>query len=197
VAEGTVADIWGLDMYGTNGGLQQRAWVMDTNATMAVIFTKLKDFGQSLRNTSLVNITRSLPASSNATCNSVAVVPLSNAVYTYTSYNMYGNLTLLLDQSIYCDAPPRGAKRQIQMEFTYNFYFDFPAEGRRRRRTTEARQALEARFLSKALVFDLELYRTTDDMSPIAPQQSAATTNHYDVLTAMAISVLVAVALVQ
>lgn len=180
VTEGTVTDIWGIDMYGTNDAGQQRAWVMDTNATISVIFTKLKDFGQSLRNTTLVNITRTLPGSSNATCNTTAVVPLSNAQYSYVSYNMYGNLTLLMDSSIYCDPPPRGAKRQIQIEFTYNFYFDFPADGRRRRRTTQARQAIDAGMVYntvfKATVLTVDLYNNADDMvnADVAPQASGA-----------------------
>jgi hypothetical protein len=159
----------------------QRAWMMDTNATIGVNFTKWKDFGQSLRNTTLVNITRVLPESANATCNTAAVVPIRNAVYAYTSYDMHGNLTLLMDSSVYCDPPPRGARRRINLEFTFHFYFDFPAQGRRRRRTAQASQAVDAGGVHNDVlmtsVLTVDLYKSLDDIPAVTdapPEQSGA-----------------------
>jgi hypothetical protein len=146
----------------------QRAAVVDTNFSIDVTIAKAKDFGQSLRNFTLTNITRALPTSPNATCSTEAQVPLSNAALQYMSYNMYANLTLLLDQSVYCDPPPRGARRAVELAFTYSFYFDFDGENsRRRRRTVSSRQTITALgpdSMVQTAAMQLDLYRDMADL---------------------------------
>jgi hypothetical protein len=178
VGEGTVEDVWHVDMIGHS---MQRAAVVDTNFSIDVTIAKAKDFGQSLRNFTLTNITRALPTSPNATCSTEAEVPLSNAVLQYASYNMYANLTLLLDQSVYCDPPPRGARRAVELAFTYIFYFDFEGENnRRRRRTVSSRQTITALgtgsdSLVQTAAMQLDVYHDMADlMADSAPSVGTA-----------------------